>query len=99
MILEWLVSPAPPDPVLIRWSTWLIPGFYCSEHLPELPTVVNSRKDNGVFLEKAKKSVNNTMLVPGLMQICQYRSLADVYNNWKGLIVQLSKQLVHNFAC
>ena len=69
--------PAPPDPVLTRWSTRLVADFYYSEHHFRVQTVANNWKDNKVLLKKAKEAVNNTTLVARLMQICQYQSLAD----------------------
>ena len=64
--------PAPPDPVLIRWSTWLIAGLYYCEHLPKVRTVVHNWKDNGILVKKAKEAVNNTTLVAAFVQICQH---------------------------
>ena len=66
-IFEETGLPAPPDPVLSKWSTWLIAG----EHFPKVRTVVNNWKDNGVLVKKAKEAVKNTILVADLMQICQ----------------------------
>ena len=83
--------PAPPDPVLTGWSNWLIAGFYYSEHLPKVQAVVNNWKNNRVLVKKAKEAINNTTLVAGLVQICQYQSLVDSVQQQEGLDCTIMK--------
>ena len=62
----------------------MITGFYYSEHLLKVRTVVNKRKDNEVLVRKAKEALNNKTSVAGLLQICQYRFLADILQQMEG---------------
>ena len=52
--------PSPPDPVITRWATWLRAALYYNENLPAVRTI----------------AINVEDLVPGLVKINQYRTLA-----------------------
>ena len=61
--------PSPPDPVITRWATWLRAALYYSENLPAVRTIVNN-------WTSAKDAINVEDLVPDLVKINQYRTLA-----------------------
>ena len=67
-----------------------------AEHLPKLRAVVNNCKDIGVLVKKSKKTVKNTTLIVGLMQICQHRFLVDSVQLREGCDCQLQK---HTHFC
>ena len=68
--------PSPPDPVITRWATWLRAVLYYSENLPAVRTIVNSWTSAGILLSRAKDAINAEDLVPDLVKINQYRTLA-----------------------
>ena len=68
--------PSPPDPVITRWATWLKVVLYYSENLPAVCTIVNNWTSAGLLVGRAKGAVNVEDLLPDLVKINQYRTLA-----------------------
>ena len=68
--------PSPPDPVITRWATWLRAAIYYSENLPAVRTIVNNWTSAGLLVSRAKEAINVEDLVPDLVKINQYRTLA-----------------------
>ena len=68
--------PSPPDPVITRWETWLRAALYCRENLPAVRTIVNNCTSAGLLVSSAKDAINVEDLVPDLVKINQYRTLA-----------------------
>ena len=68
--------PSPPDPVITRWATWLRAVSCYSENLPAVCTIVNNWKSAGFLFSRAKDAINVEDLVPDLVKINQYRTLA-----------------------
>ena len=69
-------EPSPPDPVITRWATWLRAALYYSENLPAVRTIVNNWTSAGLLVSRAKDAINVEDLVPDLVKINQYRTLA-----------------------
>ena len=67
--------PSPPDPVIIRWATWLRAALYYSENLPAVRTIVNNCTSAGLLVSRAKDAINVEGLVSDLVKINQYRTL------------------------
>ena len=68
--------PSPPDPVITRWATWLRAALYYGENLPAVRTIVNNWTSAGLLVSRAKDAINVEDLVPDLVEINQYRTLA-----------------------
>ena len=68
--------PSPPDPVITRWATWLRAALYYSENLSAVRTIVNNWTSAGLLVSRAKDAINVEDLVPDLVKINQYRTLA-----------------------
>ena len=68
--------PSPPDPVITRWAAWLRAVLYYSENLPAVRTIVNNWTSAGLLVSRAKEAINVEDLVPDLVKINQYRTLA-----------------------
>ena len=68
--------PSPPDPVFTRWATWLRAALYYNESLPAVRTIVNNWTSAGLLVSRAKDAINVEDLVPDLIRINQYRTLA-----------------------
>ena len=68
--------PSPPDPVITRWATWLRAVLYYSENLPAVRTIVNNWTSAGLLISRAKDAINVEDLMPDLVKINQYRTLA-----------------------
>ena len=68
--------PSPPDPVITRWATWLRAALYYRENLPAVPIIVNNWTSAGLLVSRAKDAINVEDLVPDLVKINQYRTLA-----------------------
>ena len=64
------------DPVITRWATWLRAALYYSENLPAVRTIVNNWTSAGLLVSRAKDAINVEDLVPDLVKINQYRTLA-----------------------
>ena len=65
-----------PDPVITRWAIWLRAALYYSENLPAVCTIVNNWTSAGLLVSRAKDAINAEDLVPDLVKINQYRTLA-----------------------
>ena len=68
--------PSPPDPVITRWATWLRAALYYSENLPAVCIIVNNWTRAGLLVSRAKDAINVEDLVPDLVKINQYPTLA-----------------------
>ena len=68
--------PSSPDPVITRWATWLRAALYYSENLPAVRTIVNNWTSAGLLVSRAKEAINVENLVPDLVKINQYRTVA-----------------------
>ena len=68
--------PSPPDPVITRWTTWLRAALYYSENFPAVRIIVNNWTSAGLIVSRAKDAINEEDLVPDLVKINQYRTLA-----------------------
>ena len=68
--------PSPPNPVITTWATWLRAALYYSENLPAVRTIVNNWTSAGLLVSRAKDAINVEDLVPDLVKINQYRTLA-----------------------
>ena len=68
--------PSPPDPVIVRWATWLRAALYYSANLPAVCTIVNNWTSGSLLVNRAKNAINANDLVPDLVSINQYRTLA-----------------------
>ena len=68
--------PSPPDLVTTRWATWLRAVLYFSKNLPAVCTIVNNSASGGLLASRAKDVINANDLVPDLVSINQYRTLA-----------------------
>ena len=76
--------PSPPDPVITRWATWLSAALYYSENLPAVRTIVNNWTSAGLLVSRAKDAINVEDVVPDLVDINQYRTLAANVEFLKG---------------
>ena len=61
---------------ITRWATWLRATLYYSENLPAVRTIVNNWTSAGLLVSRAKDAINVEDLVPDLVKIYQYRTLA-----------------------
>ena len=68
--------PSPPDPVITRWATWLRAALYYNENLPAVRTIVNNWTSAGLLVSRSNDAINVEDLVPDLIKINQYRTLA-----------------------
>ena len=68
--------PSPPDSVITRWATWLRAAIYYSENLPAVRTIDSNWTSAGLLVSRAKNAINVEDLVPDLVKINQYRTLA-----------------------
>ena len=68
--------PSPLDPVITRWATWLRAASYYSENLPAVHTIVNNWTSASLLVSRAKVAINVEDLVPDLVEINHYRTLA-----------------------
>ena len=65
-----------PDPVITRWATWLRAALHYSEKLPAVRIIVNNWTSAGLLVNRAKDAIDVKDLVPDLVKINQYRTLA-----------------------
>ena len=65
-----------PDPVITRWATWLRAALYYNENLSAVRTIVNNWTSAGLLVSRAKDAINVEGLLPDLVKINQYRTLA-----------------------
>ena len=68
--------PSPPDPVITRWATWLRAALCYSENLPAVCTIVNNWIGAGLLVSREKNAINMEDLVPDLVKIYQYQTIA-----------------------
>ena len=68
--------PSPSDPVITRWATWLRVAIYFSENLPAVRTIVNNWTSTDLLVGRAKDAINVEDLVPDLVKMNQFRTLA-----------------------
>ena len=68
--------PSPPDPVITRWASWLRAALYYCENLPANCAIVKNWTSAGLLVSRAKDAINVEDLVPDLVEINQYRTLA-----------------------
>ena len=68
--------PLPPDPVITRRATQLRAALYYSENLPAVCTIVNNWTSGGLLVSRVKNAINVNDLVPDLVSINQYGTLA-----------------------
>ena len=68
--------PSPLNPVITRWATWLRAALYYSENLPAVRTIVKNWTSSGLLVSRAKDAIDVKDLVPDLVKINQYRTLA-----------------------
>ena len=68
--------PSPPDPIITRWATWFRAALYYSENLPAVRTTVRNWASAGLLVSRAKDAINVEDLMPDLVKINQYRTLA-----------------------
>ena len=67
---------SPPDSVFTRWATWLRAALYYSENLPVVRKIVNNSTSAGLLVSRAKDAINVEDLMPELVKINQYRTVA-----------------------
>ena len=67
---------SPPDPVITRWATWLRAALHYSEYFLAVCTIVNDSTGDGLLDSRAKEAINVNNLVPDLVRINKYRTLA-----------------------
>ena len=68
--------PSAPDPVITRRATWLRAALYYNENLPAVRNIVNNWTSAGLLVSRAKDTINVEDLMPDLIKINQYRTLA-----------------------
>ena len=68
--------PSPPDPIITRWTIWLRAAMYNSENLPVFHSIVNNWTSACLLVSRAKDAINVEDLVPDVVKINQYRTLA-----------------------
>ena len=83
--------PSPPDPVTTRWATWLRAALYYSENLPAVRTIVNNWTSAGLLVSREKDAINVEDLVPDLVKISQYRTLAANVEFLEGIACTITK--------
>ena len=64
------------DPVITRWATWIRAALYYSGNLPAVRTIANNWTSTLLLVSRAKDAINVEDLVPDLIKINQYRTLA-----------------------
>ena len=68
--------PSPPVPVITRWAAWLRAALNYSENLPAVCIIANNWIGEGLLVSRAKEAINVDGLVPDLVRINQYRTVA-----------------------
>ena len=68
--------PSPLGPVITRWATWYRAALYYNENFSSLRIIDNSWTSAGLIISRAKNAINVEDLVPDLVKIDQYRTLA-----------------------
>ena len=92
---------SPPDPVITRWATWLRAALYYSENLPGVCTIVNNWTSTGLLVSRAKHLITVKDLVPDLVEINQYRTLAANVEFLEGSACTITEAygLLKNMQC
>ena len=68
--------PSPPEPVITRWATWFRAALCYIENLPTVRTIVNNWTSAGFLVSEVKDAINVEDLVPDLVKINEYQTLA-----------------------
>ena len=68
--------PSPPVPVITPWVTSLTAALHYSKNLPAVHTIVNNWTGEGLLARRAIEAINVDGLLPDLVRINQYRTLA-----------------------
>ena len=84
--------PSPSDPVLTRLATWLRAALYYKENLPAVRTIVNNWASAGLLVSRAKSAINVENLVPDLVKINQYRTVAANVEFLEGSAFTVTKE-------
>ena len=69
-------QPSPPVAVITRWATWLKAALHRSENLPAVCAIIINWTGEGLLVRRAKEAFKVDGLVPDLVRINQYRTLA-----------------------
>ena len=62
--------------MITRWETCLRVALCYSENLPAVHTIINNWTGESLLVSRAKEAINVDGLVPDLVRINQYRTLA-----------------------
>ena len=68
--------PSSPDPVITRWATWLRAALYYSKNLSAVCTIVYNWTSASLLVSRVKDAINVEDLMPNLVKINQYWTLA-----------------------
>lgn len=69
----------PPQPIVTRWASWLQAAFYYAEHLPAVRRIVEGYDDDGILVQRAKESVEDSCLPRDLLTLKRnYTCIADL---------------------
>ena len=83
--------PSPSVLVVTRWATWIRAAVYYSENLSAVRTVVNNWTSAALLVSRAKDAINVEDLVPDLVKINQYRTLAANVEFLEGSVCTITK--------
>ena len=72
------MMPSPPDPVITRSATWFRAALYYNENFPAIRTIINNWTSASLLVSRAKDAINVEDLVPDLVKINRYRTLAAI---------------------
>ena len=67
-----------PMPIVTRWASWLKASFYYAKNLPEIKKIVSKIDENGIIVEKAKKSLVGSLDKSLLLIVSSYSNLASL---------------------
>lgn len=69
----------PPQPIVTRWASWLQAAFYYAEHLPVVRRIVEGYDDDGILVQRARESVEDSCLPRDLLTLKRnYTCIADL---------------------
>lgn len=69
----------PPQTIVTRWASWLQAAFYYAEHLPAVRRIVEGYDDDGILVQRAKESVEDSCLPRDLLTLKRnYTCIADL---------------------
>ena len=83
--------PSPPDPVITKWENWLRAALYYNENLLAVRTIVKNWTSEGLLVSRANDAINVEDLVPDLVKINQYRTLAANVESLEGSACAITK--------